>query len=329
MGYGYSVHVKAKEVMQQRRAKALREAEYRLQEIYNKIPRIEEIDRKLSSLGSAAARAVVKGGDVKQHIEELKVQSLGLQEERKMLLAKHGYSFDYDEPKFVCNICSDTGTIEKNGISIQCDCMKKLMFEVACDDINRIAPLKLSTFDKFDYTLQPDEVISGINLRENIKRIYLFCRKYASTFGEESKNLLMKGGPGLGKTHLSLAIANEVLHKGFGVIYASAPSLISKLEKEHFSYRYDDLSETEDAVTNCDLLIIDDLGSEFSNQFSTKTLYNILNNRILLGKPIIISTNLSFENIESAYSTRFLSRIAGNCGTLNFVGKDVRNLVRR
>ena len=119
MGYGYSVHVKAKEVMQQRRAKALREADYRLQEIYNKIPRIEEIDRKLSSLGSAAARAVVKGGDVKQHIEELKVQSLGLQEERKMLLAKHGYSFDYDEPRCVCNTCSDTGTIEKNGRKVK------------------------------------------------------------------------------------------------------------------------------------------------------------------------------------------------------------------
>ena len=133
----------------------------------------------------------------------------------------------------------------------------------------------------------------------------------------------MKGRTGLGKTHLSLAIAGEVLKRGYGVIYVSAPALLQKLEKEYFSRTGGDTSSF-DMLTDCDLLIIDDLGAEFRTQFSVSQIYNILNSRLLQHKPVIISTNLSMQELEKNYSERFVSRINGAAQKLDFVGKDLR-----
>lgn len=136
----------------------------------------------------------------------------------------------------------------------------------------------------------------------------------------------MKGATGLGKTHLSLAIANEVIKKGYGVIYASAPSLVSKLEKNYFSNNDDDSAFS--ILVDCDLLIIDDLGTEFHSQFGVSQFYNIFNSRMLSNKPIIINTNLSVKELENNYSQRFVSRICGNAQQLNFKGKDIRAIRR-
>ena len=134
----------------------------------------------------------------------------------------------------------------------------------------------------------------------------------------------MRGATGLGKTHLSLAIANEVIQNGFGVIYVSAPMLLSTLEKSHFKYDYDTEEETINSLVTCDLLIIDDLGTEFQSSYSTSTIYNIFNSRLLNRKPTIMNTNLTLKDLEKSYSPRFVSRVMGNCAKIDFLGRDIR-----
>ena len=135
---------------------------------------------------------------------------------------------------------------------------------------------------------------------------------------------MMRGATGLGKTHLSLAIANEVIQNGFGVIYVSAPMLVSSLEKSHFKYDYDTEEETINSLVTCDLLIIDDLGTEFQSSYSTSTIYNIFNSRLLNRKPTIMNTNLTLKDLEKSYSPRFVSRVMGNCAKIDFLGRDIR-----
>ena len=156
-----------------------------------------------------------------------------------------------------------------------------------------------------------------------MREIFEYCRCYADDFGKCSDSLFMHGATGLGKTHLSLAIANVVVEKGFEVIYGSAQNLLSSLEREKFG---GGSGEMEKELLDCDLLIIDDLGSEFSTQFTVACIYNIINTRINLGKPVIISTNLTGEELEAKYTQRITSRIIGSYVSLLFIGKDIRQL---
>ena len=151
-----------------------------------------------------------------------------------------------------------------------------------------------------------------------------YCKDYASGFNGKGKSILMRGATGLGKTHLSLAIANEVLDKGYYAVYVSAPSIFSQIDRLHFNYKYDEEQRIIDTLLNCDLLIIDDLGTEFTTPYTQSSIYNIFNNRLLMGKPMIINTNMTMRELESAYSQRFVSRIMGECDKLDFVGKDIR-----
>lgn len=200
-----------------------------------------------------------------------------------------------------------------------------MLVATAREELNRTAPLRLSTFESFDLNMYSHEVdkASGVSPFDKMQKIYNYCVQYARTFTPESKTILMRGGTGLGKTHLSLAIANEVTRRGFGVIYVSAPMLMSTLSNMHFSKESND-SEYFEMLTKCDLLIIDDLGTEFSNTFSNTQFYNLCNSRMLLRKPLIINTNLSITELEKTYTSRFISRIYGEGVRLNFVGDDIR-----
>ena len=152
----------------------------------------------------------------------------------------------------------------------------------------------------------------------------LFALNYAKNFTKSSKSILMKGETGLGKTHLSLAIANEVINKGYSVVYVSAPDILSKLEREHFSYGSSKEQEIMQSLLECDLLILDDLGTEFITQFSSTAVYNLFNSRINLCKPVIINTNFGVKELEQNYSQRFVSRAKATCDVLNFIGTDIR-----
>ena len=208
-----------------------------------------------------------------------------------------------------------------------CECMKKVMIDVACEELNRTSPLKLSTFDDFSLKYYPMDIEEGFprSSYDQMSRILSYCKEYAKNFSENSESIFMKGLTGLGKTHLSLAIANEVIRKGFGVIYISSPRLCSVLEKEHFAKNKPETS-TEELLLECDLLIVDDLGTEFSTAFSNSALYNLFNSRLLSGKPVIVNTNLELKQLRDLYTDRFVSRIIGQAKRLDFFGRDVRIL---
>ena len=172
------------------------------------------------------------------------------------------------------------------------------------------------------YSDQPDPKY-GASPRSIMTRILALCRKYAAEFSLESGNLLFNGGTGLGKTLLSACIAREVAEKGFSVAYESAPHLFSKLEKARF-HPDADTEQAVAALERCDLLIVDDLGTELPGSFVTAALYTLVNDRLLAGKPIIISTNLNMDEIRLRYSPQIASRLQGSFQLLPFVGEDIR-----
>lgn len=325
MGYSKEIYKATKAKMEERRTNAERKADRIREEVYRRVPQIEQLEKQISSCGILAVRAVLNGGDVKSATQDLKSKSLAMQNEVKKLLVQNGYDENCFEPQYSCKFCKDTGYVEKDGRTVYCNCFKRLLVATACEELNRTAPLRLSTFDSFnlDYYSHQVDKESGVSPYDKMQKIYNFCVQYAKTFTTNSKSILMRGGTGLGKTHLSLAIANEVTRRGFGVIYVSAPMLMSTLSNMHFSKGSSD-SEYFDMLAKCDLLIIDDLGTEFPNQFSTTQFYNLCNSRMLLNKPFIINTNLSINELEKTYTARFVSRIYGEGIRLNFVGDDIR-----
>lgn len=326
MGFNSYTYQKANEILAERRLKAEKTADQRREIIFSRVPRLKELDKEISSANIQMARIVVRGGDVVAEMTKLRDKNIALQKEFAELLKASGYSENVLEPRYCCEKCSDKGQYEENGKSRMCSCMKNLLISVACDELNKTAPLSLSTFETFniDYYSKEKDKHTGISPYFVMSKVYEFCIKYAAEFNEHSGNILMKGNTGLGKTHLSLAIANEVLKKGYGVIYVSAPVLLQRLEKNYFSG--DKSDDIEQLVSDCDLLIIDDLGTEFKTQFSSSQLYNVCNSRILKNKPVIISTNLSPEEMKDDYSERFVSRIFGGAQTLDFLGEDIRIL---
>jgi DNA replication protein DnaC len=201
--------------------------------------------------------------------------------------------------------------------------MRQIAYSSLCSDF----PLERSTFDTFNlgfYSKRADPK-TGVVPYTRMEEVLNYCKQYAADFDMHSPSLFLYGETGLGKTHLSLAIAGVVTQKGYGVIYGSAQNLLDRLEREHFK----DVSEgASEAILGCDLLILDDLGAEFSTQFSVATVYNIINTRLLSGKPVIISTNLTVKELEKRYTRRITSRIFGTYTTLAFCGSGVRQMLR-
>lgn len=325
MPYSNDVLLQAKDVLAERRITALRAADYRREQLYLQEPRLQEIDRELSQIGIDTAKAVLKSADSALSMRQLAKRSLALQKEYDDILDQLGLQKNALEPVYVCDKCNDTGYIEKDNRTVVCDCLKKLMGDIACEKLNAESPLKLCTFESFNlnyYSDRPDA--SGSVPFNRMSNIFNYCRNYADNFTASSRSLVMRGATGLGKTHLSLAIANEVIRKGMSVVYVSAPDILSKLEREHFNHNYHEEENTFNSLMKCDLLIIDDLGTEFVTLFTISTVYNLFNSRILSGKPMIMNTNLTINELLTTYSQRFVSRMMGSCDKLEFIGEDIR-----
>ena len=242
-------------------------------------------------------------------------KSLALQDQKRRLLVKNGYDENALNVNYTCPACKDTGFIG----SRRCKCHNELLKDIERAGLSEIAPIEDCTFDSFETKYYPD--------KPRAEKIKATCIKYGTQFTTNSKNIIFYGGTGLGKTHLSLAIANAVINRGYSVVYGTAQNLLNDLQNENFG-RTDNIRYYERAVLNCDLLIIDDLGTEFKNSYTTAALYNIINSRILAKLPTIISTNFSSDELEEKYDQRITSRIIGEYSPLLLTGNDIRYIKR-
>lgn len=312
MGYSKSVYDRADRILSERRLEAQRKADAISSDFYRTNPRAEEIENQLSHTFTAIARAMMSGD--KEGMEKIKEKNLALQSELKSIYQNAGITEEDLKPKYSCTKCADKGNID----GIRCECYSALLKQIACDDLNRRSPLSLSDFDSFDLSFYSDEY------RKKMSNIYNYCKSYAASFSADSDSIIMTGGTGLGKTHLALAIANEVIKNGNGVIYISSPDMVSALEEYQFGRETSGFEITPQILSDCDLLIIDDLGTEFLTSFSKGAVYNVFNSRISRGKPTIINTNLTIAEMEKNYTDRFVSRVTGYCRRLHFEGSDIR-----
>ena len=313
---------KAKAIIDKRRETAEAAAEQRKRDLETVSPELKELNGEIASAGLRALKAITMGKDAQEYIDALAKQNLAAQARRKEILAEMGLPEDSLAVHYTCPKCEDRGT--KDGY--YCDCFKALVKQLQFDNLNTVAPAGKSTFSNFDLNYYKGVVAEdGTYAYDQMSQVLAYCRNWAADFDRQSPSILLYGRTGLGKTHLSLAMANEVIAKGYNVVYGSAQNLLTQLEKEHFGRLKDD-SSPEDMMLSADLLIIDDLGAEFVTQFTVSAIYNILNTRILRGLPTIISTNLMYDEIGDKYSERVYSRIIGSFTPLEFLGRDVRQL---
>lgn len=319
--YSKDTFEKAEKELKRRRAEALLRRQEHHEIAVKKVPEILELEEIMSRVGIETVKAVGMGNDADIFIKNLARKSLDAQNRRTKLLVENGFSEDWLEVKYTCPLCEDKGSA--NGIV--CDCFKNLLRSIEFEKLCSKLPVNDCTFGNFRLDYYPDG--AGISPKKRMESVYNYCKAYAEDFGKASPSLLLYGMTGLGKTHLSLAIAGKAVEQGHGVIYTTAQNLFTALEREKFGRGED--KNTEQAILDSDLLIIDDLGSEFSTQFTISALYNTVNCRELENKPTIISTNLSPEKLKDAYSDRIASRILSNYVILQFDGADIRQLKTR
>lgn len=321
MGYSREIYDTVRQKLYDMRIKSSEELARKKKLFFTRFPEASEIEKKLALTAIASAKAVLEGSDAKKELESLRERSVLLRNRLSEILKRVNLPENYLEIQHNCEKCQDEGFVD----GVMCGCMRNMMKKESYRKLNSISPLELSSFDTFSIDYYPENSEPGYQSpKERMKIIFDFCRKYSDNFSKKSPNLIMMGNTGLGKTHLSLAIASEAINKGYGVIYVSAPNMVTKLEKEKFQNYGRDSEDSEKHFIDCDLLIIDDLGTEYSNAFSNSAIYNIVNSRIMMMKPTIISTNLNMKELEKNYSPRMVSRIIGNNIRLEFLGFDIR-----
>ena len=299
-----------------RRQAARTEQEQRTDQIRQEIPETAELDRQLRSTALSIFQAA-GAKDRAAKIKAVEQQSRQAEALLREILTAHGYPADYLDLHFSCTRCDDTGYVD----GLPCDCLKREIGKVGAEQMNAVSQLELSSFDTFSlhyYRDLPPEQYAAM------ERILLQCRSYAKQFDPaRSDSILMTGGTGLGKTHLSLAIANELLSQGWSVIYDATGNLLHILNQEYFSRSNAQDSDTLSLLLDCDLLILDDFGTEFDTQFSRSMLYTIINGRLNARKPMILSTNLTLAEIQTQYGDRVLSRLLTSA-VYQFYGSDIR-----
>ena len=307
-------------------AKEDRESENRqhLAEAYARVPRLKEIDIQLRrTMAQAAQAAFLQGSDGRELMEKVREENLALQRERARL-ATENFEEGYLDDSPICASCGGSGYVG----STMCECLRELCRQEQKKEISILAGGK-ETFSQFRLDYYPDRIDPkyGASPRTIMERNFQNCRRYAATFAPSSGSLLFVGGTGLGKTFLSACIARTVADRGYSVVYETASHLFGKLEKARFSPSEESRREA-DKFSDCDLLILDDLGTEMPGQFVTAALYNLLNDRILDNKPMVVSTNLNVDEMARRYSAQIASRLH-SFQRLTFVGEDIRALKNR
>ncbi len=319
-----SAYTLANRALAKRREENQAIRDQRIREVRNAYPEeYSHIEAGLRAGGTALARCVLSGGRDYPKIQE-SIQ--GLQKQREELLFQLGKPKDYLDEVITCPLCRDTGFLE-NGR--RCRCLESLVSQHMGTTSNLTDFMKEQTFDKVDYRLfakQPKE--NGRDPLTHMKNVYARGMRFAETFEQTHGSLLLMGNAGTGKTYLSSCIANHAISRGKSVYYQTAFRLLELLEKQKFDRLLPE--EEEQAVyaarqiRQADLLIIDDLGTEFVTAYSGAAIFDIINSRQLQGKSTVLSTNLNLEGLEKVYSKRFTSRLWGSFEILPFIGQDLR-----
>jgi len=331
VGYDAKVLAKARRIHEERKAAHEAETALKRERIYALLPQVREIDLQLSAAAMEAVGAAIGcEGDAQSTVESIAERSLALQEERTKLLVSAGFAPDCTDDVPLCAECGDTGFAKGR----MCPCLEEIYREEQKKELSALLKLGEETFDSFnlDYYSGERQPNARYSAREAMELVYETCLEYARKFGEGSGSLFFNGAPGLGKTFLSSCIAKVVSEKGYSVVYDTAADVFSRFENEKFGRGVDDEETVHSDINRymtCDLLILDDLGTEMTTAFVVSALYYIVNTRLASRRQTIISSNLSVEDIRRRYSPAIASRLEGEYQTLRFRGSDVRLLRKR
>ena len=316
MGYNREDYARVKAEFSQKYTVARRIADEKRMELHSLFPRVREIDALLSRTGIEIMRVISSGKDTEEKIRAIREKNDRLLLERGQVLRDGGYPEDYSDIKYECDKCEDTGYVDIK----MCDCMKKALVLAGYESSGIGALMRTQSFENFS----PEFYRAGGGNPDAMGMLCERLKSFADGFGRDTyKNFLFIGGTGLGKTHLSTSIAKRVIDGGNDVLYVTAVGMIGDYERMRFGDGRGagvDLSRYD----SCDLLIIDDLGTEVTNQFTLACLYDVINNRINSRRSTIINTNLSAGELESRYNERIYSRIIGEYTPVLFKGMDIR-----
>jgi len=313
----------AKATLEEKRRQHEELLESRLQKVYADIPFIRELDAQIRATMVELVGVALESNDTVQ-VEDIRLRNLELQDRRQNEIIRAGFPGKYLDEDYMCPDCHDTGFIHAE----MCDCLLEIYKEKQRESLSSLFKLGDETFDSFDlsYYENVSAPETGISPRRNMEIIYETCVEYARKFGKKSMNLFFNGAPGLGKTFLSACIARVVAENGYSVVYDMAASVFTKFEDVQFS-RTDNIEEVRSEIKrylNCDLLIIDDLGTEMTTAFTVASLYEILNTRLVTAQKTIINSNLTPEELHRRYSVQIMSRLEGEYQILTFYGDDIR-----
>ncbi|MBQ8213102.1 MAG: ATP-binding protein [Clostridia bacterium] len=322
MGYNKENYKRIRTEYETKTFRAREEAEARRAELYSAIPQLKALDDRLSAFGLRIMQAALHSGDTAAEIAKLRTENERVCRERADLLRKNGYPADYTEPRYECDKCHDTGYV---GIHM-CSCMRKRLTEAGMASSGLSGLMNKQSFENFSLDYYRNDLKELALMRSNFENVKHYAEAFAiKPDAPQPESLLFLGGTGLGKTHLSTAVARRVIERGYDVYYNSAVGMISDFEFRRFGNGVAQSDGDNTArYTECDLLIIDDLGTEVVNQFTLSCLYHVLNTRLNLGKPTLISTNLTSAELRKTYSDRITSRLMGEFTLVPFYGTDIR-----
>jgi len=318
MAYSPEVYEAVDRKLSDRRMRAQLTAS-ELREKFRRNDRVRELETTMASSAMKLASAIARKENYEAAAAAIRAENEAAQAELAAILAAAGETVKNFAPQYTCKQCNDTGYV---GTKV-CDCRKALLREEASRRLREKIGMKLTSFDDIDMTYYSTEYDDrlGCSVREHMDSVIGYCRWYASSFDTSRPSLLMRGATGTGKTHVSLAIAALACEHGAHVVYGPVQRFLHDMEAEHFGRAS---GNTEDTLLSCDLLILDDLGTEFPSPFYTSALYSIINGRQIAGLPTVISTNLDAAAIFDRYGEQITSRLIGTYEPLMFVGSDIR-----
>ena len=328
MPYDGKILARARAELARQRQENEEEQNRRTSLAYSRAEQLSMLDAKLRAQMTDLVRITLsKRPDMQQKIRELEAENLELQAQRAEMLVDAGFPMDYLDEHYNCEKCHDTGVFENR----PCSCLERIYNRLLTEELSPLIRSGSESFENFDLSFYPAEYDFSLSAspREVMRLVWQRCKNFADDFPGDVTNLLMQGGTGLGKTYLSACIARVVSEKGYSVCYDSAASAFEAFEKQKFSRDPEEAERASGRVSrmlDCDLMILDDLGTEMTTSLTISALYTLINTRIINRKPVIISTNCSGEELAKKYTPQICSRIAGEFLTLPFCGNDIRLL---